>query len=273
MRGMVDVGPLRLRVGDPFGLASRPVTVLAPSTLTVHPRIEPVGPPPDPPGTSIVGGPRRAILSPLPGGDFHALRPYEEGDDLRLVHWPTSARLDTLVVRQHEAPRLRQTAVALDLRRSVHDAVTLERAVSAAASVAAAGCDDDGLVRLVTTGGVDSGTAGGESHLASVLDVLATVGRDGGAGLGALASVLGDGDSATVVLITTSAASADDLGAIARLRPHCPVVVAVVFEPAAGGRRSPPVGARVPFDRLVTVAPGASFRDAWARSMSLLVNG
>jgi len=68
-RGLVAVGPLEVRLRDPFGLASRAVTVLAPSTLTVHPRVDQVGPPPDPPGTSTVGGPRRATLSPVPGGD------------------------------------------------------------------------------------------------------------------------------------------------------------------------------------------------------------
>lgn len=265
-RGLMAVGPLRVRLRDPFGLASRMATVLAPSTVTVHPRVDQVGPPPDPPGTSIVGGPRRATLSARPGGDFHALRPYEEGDDLRLVHWPTSARLDALVVRQEEAPRLRQTAVALDLRSVVHDRVTLERAVSAAASVAAAACRDDGMVRLVTTGGVDTASAGGEAHLDSVLDVLAGVVADSATGLDALASVLAESEGATVVLVTTSAASAGDSALVARLRPHCPVIVAVVFE--RGAARPPPAGRRVPFDAVANVAGGASFAEAWERAVS-----
>ncbi|HUR17799.1 MAG TPA: DUF58 domain-containing protein [Acidimicrobiales bacterium] len=265
-RGLLPVGPLRARLRDPFGLAARAVTVLPPGTLTVHPRVEPIGPPPDPPGVSVLNGPRRTTLSPGPGGDFHALRPYQEGDDLRLVHWPTSARLDALVVRQEEAPLLRQTAIALDLRRSVHDQETIERAVSAAASVAAASCGDDGVVRLVTTGAVDTGTAGGEAHVQDILDLLATVDSDDGAGLGPLTSVLGESEGATVVLVTTSAASAEDLRVMAGLRPRCPQIIAVVFGRGRAAPVSPPHPA--PFDAVVRVDGKAHFGDAWAHLLS-----
>lgn len=266
-RGVRSVGPLRASLRDPFGLAVRTVTVLAPGTLTVHPRVEHVALPPDPPGPPVTGSPGPRTMSTRAGDDFHALRTYEVGDDPRLIHWPSSARLDTLVVRQAEAPRLRRTTVALDLRHSVHDAVSLEQAVSAAAGLVAAACDEDGLVRLLTTGGADSGSAGGGAHLESVLDLLATVGADAGAGLRTLTPALGDGDGAAVVVITTTAASADDLGLIARLRPHSPLMVAVLIEPAAG-RQTPHVACRASFDRIVMVPPGAPFGASWARSMA-----
>ena len=38
------------------------------------------------------------------GDEFHALRDYVQGDDLRMIHWPTTARRNKIVVRQHELP-------------------------------------------------------------------------------------------------------------------------------------------------------------------------
>ena len=70
---------------------------------------------------------------------FRGLREYVAGDDLRLVHWRSSARTGELVVRQDEQPRPQATAVVLDLRRTAHAGLSLERAVSVAASVVLAG--------------------------------------------------------------------------------------------------------------------------------------
>lgn len=268
-RGLLHVGPLRVRLRDPFGLASRVRTVLEASTVTVHPRVEPVAPASGRPGLLAAGGAPRVIPSVSPGGDFHALRPYEEGDDLRLVHWPTSARLDSLVVRQDEVPGPRHTTVILDVRRSVHDAVTLERAVSAAASVAAAALlDDDGLGRLVTTGAVDTGWAGGDAQLETVLDELAVVDGDAAADLAAAVAAVDDGNGGTVVLVTTGASPPGDLDPVARVADQHGSAIAVLFHRADVGRRSParaeawPVG----FERVVDVPPGGSFPSAWDRA-------
>ena len=264
-RGLRVVGPLVLQVQDPFGVAARDVAVLAPSTLIVHPRVDHVELPPESRGPSGGNGAPRSAPSPLPGGDLHSLRPYEEGDDLRLVHWPTSARLDTLVVRQDEVPRLRQTVVALDLRRSIHDGGTLERSVSAAASVASAAVEDEGTVGMVTTGGLKVVSAGGEGHLGDILDLLATVDVDRERELSSLIAALAETDGSAVVLITTNAAAAADLRAVARLRPTHPLVAGVVFN--LERRETPSRGALRPFDRAVVVEPMAPFDVAWARAM------
>ena len=68
------------------------------------------------------------------GDEFHSLRPYVIGDDLRRVHWPTTARRDELTVRQDERHQQGRTTVMLDVRRAVHDEASFERAVSATAS-------------------------------------------------------------------------------------------------------------------------------------------
>ena len=266
-RGLVAVGPLRVGLHDPFGLAISETTVLDPSTLIVHPRVDPITLPAERRGSPAASGARSAV-PPRRGDDFHSLRPYEEGDDLRLVHWPTSARLDALVVRQDEAPLVRRTVLALDLRHAVHDAVTLERAVSAAAGVAAAACDGEGLLRLVTTAGADSGSAGGPGHLTSVLDLLATVQSHEGGGAGPLTSALAGDEGATAVLVTTRSVPPGDLEALARLGPHCALLVAVLVDRWSGGGRAPQPSVPAAFDLVVAVAGEVPFGVAWERAVS-----
>lgn len=267
-RGVVPVGPVRMRLTDPFGVAWRTATVLAPSPLTVYPRLDHVVAPPDAGGSPTVAGPRQLAASPMAGADFHALRPYVEGDDLRRVHWPTSARIDQLVVRQDEPPSVRQTVVAVDLRRRVHGSATLERLVSAAASVAKASIDADGLVTLVTTGNIDSGLSGGEAHLDAILDHLATVGADSSVDLESLVVRVAGTRQAVVVFLTTTAVSRDDVYVAARLGAHCPRVVMVLFD------RDGVTGLPVPgmaADWIVPVPAGAAFSGAWNRALAATV--
>ena len=254
-RGLVAVGPLQATVEDPFGLAARTVPVLAPGTLVVHPVVESVALPPVGSAASAASGP---AATPVPGGEFHGLRPYEVGDDVRLVHWPTSARLDALVVRQDERPRLRRTVVVLDVRRSVHQGASFETALSAAASLVAAACAGDGTARLVTTAGLDSGTAGGEAHLEEVLDLLAAVQPDLPSGLDAVASLLAGEDDATLVLVTTSAGSA--AGPLAAAAGDAAESVALVLAVGPGTAAAPAPA----FDRVVTVPEGRPWAAAWA---------
>ena len=54
------------------------------------------------------------------GDEFYSLRPYVVGDDLRRVHWPSTARRDELIVRQDERHWQGRTTVLLDVRRAVH---------------------------------------------------------------------------------------------------------------------------------------------------------
>ena len=56
-----------------------------------------------------------------PGGEFLNLRDYEPGDDLRRVHWRSTARRQRLMVRQNEARRRTPVLVMLDVRPGSHD--------------------------------------------------------------------------------------------------------------------------------------------------------
>ena len=97
------------------------------------------------------------------------------GDDLRRVHWPSSARHDELLVRQDELPWQGRTTVLLDVRKAAHSGDSLEVAVSAAASIVAATARRNDLVRLVTTDGTDSGFAPGSDHVEAIMEHLAVV--------------------------------------------------------------------------------------------------
>ena len=258
-RGLVAVGPLRVTVEDPFGLASRRAPVLAPSTLVVHPAVQAMVLPPEPAGVSTASRPASA---PVPGGEFHGLRPYEPGDDVRLIHWPTSARLDALVVRQDEMPRLRRTVVALDVRASAHRGTTFEPAVSVAASVVASACAGDGTARLVTSAGLDSGSAGGDAHIEEVLDLLAAVERDAGSALDPMASLLVGEEDATLVVVTTAARAAGGLRSLGAAAADAATSVVVVLAAPPPDVEVLPVAE---FDVVVPVSPGASWREAWER--------
>ena len=76
----------------------------------------------------------RAVVSDL-GDEFVTLREYEVGDDLRRVHWRSTARTGELMIRQDEARWRSRAAVVLDVNPGAHDAASFEVAVEAAASV------------------------------------------------------------------------------------------------------------------------------------------
>jgi uncharacterized protein (DUF58 family) len=82
-------------------------------------------------------GPSRILPSDV-GDEFLTLREYEVGDDLRRVHWRSTAHTDDLMVRQEETQRRPEVTVLFDTRAAVHDEASFERAVEAVASIAAA---------------------------------------------------------------------------------------------------------------------------------------
>ena len=134
-RAAVPVGPVSIRRGDPLGLVSREQQFSDVVELLVHPRVV---------GLADV---RPGLLRDLEGQatrelsdadlSFHALREYVPGDDRRMIHWRTSARTGTLMVRQFEDTRRTRTTVALATGVADYaDPDEFEMAVSVAASLA-----------------------------------------------------------------------------------------------------------------------------------------
>jgi uncharacterized protein (DUF58 family) len=171
-RGVHRLGPLELRLTDPFGLASSTRPTAVETSLTVHPRYDAV----TVHGTSSHRDDDRRsarLVMGKGGGDFYALRQYIPGDDLRHVHWPTTARVDDLVIRQPENVRRGRLTVVADLRAGVVDDETVERVLSGVASLAMSGLEAGLQVRVVTTAGWDSGHGTGRGHRPALLDGLA----------------------------------------------------------------------------------------------------
>ncbi len=106
------------------------------------------------------------------GLDFFGLREYEVGDDLRRVHWRSTARTGELMLRQDEMPWEARSTILLDTRPSTHHGESFERAVEIAASLATAMCRGRRQVRFMTTGGVDIRSSGVDRY-AQIMEYLA----------------------------------------------------------------------------------------------------
>jgi len=264
-RGMFTVGPLRAEVTDAFGLWSRVTTVASAIELTVYPAIEELVPAIHSRGDDPTSGaPRPATVGPT-GEDLYGLRPYEVGDDLRRVHWPSTARTGDLVVRQLELPWQGRATVLLDNRGTAHTDATLEAAVSAAASILAAAWAEGALVRLATTDGTDSGFAAGHDHFDAAMEHLAVIGPGRTDGLEAVVGGLhraGNGGGLTV--ITTAEALGADLERLAGLhgRFATPTVVVVDATPGPGAPARPPLGIT-----LLRLRAGEALAPAWNLAM------
>lgn len=194
VRGEVPVGPLLLVRADPFGLTRRVRPYGEAATLLVRPRTVALPVPPSGRAHHLEG----------PAGDnapsgtvtFHTLREYVVGDDLRHVHWRSSARTGTLMVRRLIDASLPTTTVVLDTRHLT------ETAVDAAASVAVAAARAGFPVRVLTGAGPLPDAKGDPE---AILDRLALVGP-GGEGVGETMRTVRGGGS--LVLVTADAAEA-----------------------------------------------------------------
>jgi uncharacterized protein (DUF58 family) len=137
-RGKYLIGPLNLRVADPFGLVRLGSSVAVPGTLVVTPAIIPL-PPTSLAGTWLGEGGTRAAVAAAAGDDDVVPRAYRDGDELRRVHWRSTARYGELMVRREEQRWRNRAVVFLDTRNRAHGgrgpASSFEYAVSAAASI------------------------------------------------------------------------------------------------------------------------------------------
>ncbi|HZQ84352.1 MAG TPA: DUF58 domain-containing protein [Acidimicrobiales bacterium] len=272
-RGVFDLGPLQLIFGDPLGVAARSVVAADATKLTVYPRVDTIIPMPRTLGYDPQAGADQPNALGRTGEDFYALRPYELGDDLRRVHWKSSAKVDDLMIRQDEMPWEGRTTVVLDLRRGVHTPASLELAVSAAASIVSAAWRRKGQLRLITTDRVDSGFGNGHAHTEAILEHLASAQLER---KGDLTSVLAElrrlGNGGSLAVVTTAAASDADLQAIARLGRRFGGVALALFERSSFDPGATAVDARPRHapgvTYLVRVTASVPFAEAWDKTLA-----
>lgn len=133
-RGLIRVGPLTVARRDPLGLLRREVTWPEKHLVHVHPATTPL--PPNSAGLvrDLEGvASRRLTDSDL---SFYAVREYAPGDEMRHIHWKSTAKTGTLMVRQYEESQTARVAVLFDARpEEYRDDEEFELAVGVAASI------------------------------------------------------------------------------------------------------------------------------------------
>lgn len=176
-RGVLPIGPLELRRPGLAGLAGARMSLGDVTDVRVTPRVLPVRGLPSGVRRGHVGADERVEQG---GTDLVGLREYLPGDDLRRLHWATSAKTGVLMVREDADPARPHLAVLLDDRIGSHpDEDGFEDAVETAASLLAAAVAGGHPVRLISaSGGVDievpAGVLEDDTTLAALADIQPT---------------------------------------------------------------------------------------------------
>lgn len=178
LRGVYEVGPLRVTARDPFGFFRVTRTFGSTATVLVYPSAPELPnfyvPPANLPGEGRI---RRRTHNITP--NVAGLRPYAPGDSYNRIHWPTTARLGQPIVKQFELDPASDIWIVVDLQRSVHvgegEESTEEMAVSVAASVCRYFIQQNRSVGLITFGQrlrIDEPDRG-QNHYTRMLETLA----------------------------------------------------------------------------------------------------
>ncbi|MFC4069072.1 DUF58 domain-containing protein [Actinoplanes subglobosus] len=244
-RGLVPVGPLHVTRRDPLGLITLARSYGETIVVRVHPKVHPLRATPAGLTRSLDGN-----ADKVPHGTitFDTLREYVPGDEMRRVHWRSSAKVGELMVREQLDTAEPTIVVLLDDRAAAHRGDSFEDACEAAASIVVAAVREDLPVSLHLIGG------GGTGPYLDVLTEAVPGDGDLAATLRRLrAQKIGD----TLIFLTGPGGRAD-LGAVSGLRGTYPIALAGVL----GDRDAPPASAT---DRLLVIeaADGAEFAAAW----------
>jgi uncharacterized protein (DUF58 family) len=267
VRGRYDIGPLTVRVSDPFGFVEVNRAFTNRATLVVTPAITPL------PAIRLSGdwsgtGESRPRAFASAGTEDVMVREYRLGDDLRRIHWPSSARADELMVRREEQPHQSRATLVLDTRAMAHrgtgPASSFEFAVAAAASIGAHLAAHQFTVRLISEANSSADVSwhdrgiSGPAEVRLLLDTLAIVqtrpatefaGRNEQHSSGLVVAVLG-------------AVTPTDVVALSRLRAGATRALAVLLDVAAWS--SPDAAARRKGDSAVEDQADVLRREGWA---------
>lgn len=240
-RGIVDVGPATTSRSDPLQLLLREFHWAEVRTLFIHPVTIAI------PSTSmgfirdLEGRTTRTITNE--DISFHAVREYARGDAQRQIHWKSTAKTGTLMVRQFEETRRSTISILLDLdERSYASDAEFEMAVSAVGSLGVRAIRDGRDVEVVVSGEVPEFAQASVRSLSALrvttpralLDDLAGV--DAGVDVVALPTlarmlVESSGETSLAFLVTGSSALLPQLQSAALAFPSDVAVAAVVCDP------------------------------------------
>jgi uncharacterized protein (DUF58 family) len=201
-RGVFQVGPTAIERIDALGLGVGRRLNDDAGTVLVHPRLYnlsgPYGAMHTVEDEAVI---RRSASDPLSG--FVSLREYVVGDDPRLVHWPTSARMGTLMIREHVELRRPEFTVVLDAADSVADTDDFEEMVDIVASIAVHALRSGVDVRVRTTAREFPGAARPLIRDTQVLDLLTPVHQATRGAVVSLVEIFHSGLDHTAIMLIT----------------------------------------------------------------------
>jgi uncharacterized protein (DUF58 family) len=249
LRGRYTLGPLTVRLTDPFGLVELRRAFSETATLTVTPTVVRL------PSVRLIGewsgsGESRPRSVSSAGEEDATIRAYRHGDDMRRVHWRATAHHRELMVRREEQPWQSRATLLLDTRTAGHAGhppdSSLEWAVVATASIGVHLADRGYAVRLLTDeGGAVSaswhdpggGPAGAEVPL---LDALAVVKSSREASVGRWPDLLRGAGAATGLLVgVLGRLHPREAALVAKLRDGSTAAMAILLDAASWTSVSP----------------------------------
>lgn len=250
-RGCYTVGPLRLRSAYPLGIAwsERESDPHLPDLL-VYPAIFRISSFPLLATGSLISSGMESLARAGGSDDFFGTREYRQGDSLRHIHWPSTARHDRLIVKEFEIRASTEATLLLDLHHEADAGEEresiLEYGVRIAASIAGYALERGHTVQLAgfarQTHLVPPGR--GHHHLAQILDTLARVDADGKIpyheAINRAAAFMRDGSTA-ILFFSGNGTLQDHLFSLGLLRAKRLRPVALFFDrPSFSGGRTLP---------------------------------
>jgi uncharacterized protein (DUF58 family) len=133
-RGRYAYRTVRLAIEDPFALARSELEQGEPQALVVYPRLVALDRLFSEGGAHAQDG-RRLLLRRPTGYELHSVRDYAEGESLRKVHWPSTAKRGALMVKELEDAPRDEVAVLLDADAHAGTPAAFDVAVRAAGSI------------------------------------------------------------------------------------------------------------------------------------------
>ena len=169
-----------------------------------------------------------------------AIREYRQGDDLRRVHWRSTARLDKVMVRREEQPWQARATLLLDSRSTAHagegPGSSFEWAVAAAASVGVHLVRHGYHVRLLTDTGANVASAAhdasgvGSDYEGSLLDALAVLQLSANTSLRDASAALRRGGGEGLLVAVLGGLDLEETRLLARLRHGSTAAIAIVLD-------------------------------------------
>ncbi len=246
VRGRYPIGPMTVRLADPFGMCERDRPLTGADDLIVTPVVEPLPPLPlngDSPGSND----NRPTTMPTAGEDDMLTREYRQGDPMHRVHWRSTARRGELMVRREEHPRQIRATVLVDVRAGAHRGAgpdsSVEWVVSACASLTAHLVRRGFAVRVLmdravaARAGIPDLVPAGPGAEGPLLDALALLEMGPNCPLRDVTRELARPGSDSLLIAVLGNLSPEDAEDLARRRPRGATAVAFLLRPHTWDRQ------------------------------------